>query len=138
MWLGIAAMGASLRWRCFRRRERPAMTLIQKLTAAYDAEYELWDAAEDNRNSASVWDIIRSGEVVKTLNWENCDCEAGFDALRKDASMRAALRTLAEMRLSADVIYASHNVYDGDDWDEGVRLVTRAVLLAAAEEGESK
>jgi hypothetical protein len=49
---------------------------------------------------------------------------------------RAALHALAEMVFSSSVIFSSRGAYDGDDWDEGVRIVTRAVLLAAAEEGE--
>ena len=51
--------------------------------------------------------------------------------------MRAALRALAAMSLPPAVLYAARGVYDGDNHDEGVAVVTRAVFLAAADEGET-
>jgi hypothetical protein len=71
------------------------------------------------------------------VSWEKFKELLPETAARNIERQRAALRALAAMSLPPAVLYAARGVYDGDNHDEGVAVVTRAVLLAAADEGET-
>ena len=84
----------------------------------------------------AVYDEWRSKlhDGEETLPWEECEDEQKAETI---GEMRAALRALAAMRFTPSMIGAARGAYDGDDFVEALHIVTGAVLLAAAEEGET-
>ncbi len=121
------------------------LTPIEIMNAAYDAEYALWEIWSDRR--CGQFDFCRDGKILKASDDSRVQAESEFKAMRKDASMRAAILALEAAirtgRSSIKIQEAGAEAYKraGED-DVSVRALGPALaamlLTIAAEEGESK
>jgi hypothetical protein len=109
------------------------MQAIDRMQAAYDAEWALWGvSAVLSSDDYVVYRDFNSGELVIDFPDKEM-AEAACAKLRKQASMRAALRALADDPSRAMCIAARDASLNGAGF-EGQLI---AALYAAAAEGET-
>ena len=106
-------------WEIIQNEERPFFRVVR-----WAKHKEEWSSGDPDFKVMATTDITS-------------EAMADLDTMSETAAMRAALRALAEMEPTEKMMEASRFVYDGDDGDDAVRVVTRSILLAAAAEGEN-
>lgn len=111
-----------------------SMTPVEKMKAAHDAEYARWCAFTNYPDCTKNWAERDNGKEREIFHLSPADGvdQKEFERMRDNASWRAALRALAEMKPTETMRGAVElfTEYDAFLW--------KGLILAAASEGEQE